>query len=73
MLDRLFEYYRLKGDYEHAKAALLKSFEFTRDTYYEEYKKLKGFLKVPDWKSIEPEIFNKIKKRLSRLFENLSG
>lgn len=63
MLGRLFEYYRSKGDYESAKAALLKSFEFTRDKYYEEYKKLKGFLKVPDWKSIEPEIFNRIKEK----------
>lgn len=63
MLGRLFEYYRSKGDYESAKAALLKSFEFTRDKSYEEYKKLKGFLKVPDWKSIEPEIFNRIKEK----------
>lgn len=63
MLDRLFEYYRSKGDYEQAKSALLKSFEFTREKYYEEYKKLKGFLKVPDWKSIEPEIFNRIKDK----------
>jgi len=61
MLDRLFEYYRAKGDYESAKAAILKSFEFVRRQYYAEYKKLKGFLKVPDWKSIEPEIFDKIK------------
>ncbi|HWQ47760.1 MAG TPA: hypothetical protein VN414_02215 [Methanosarcina sp.] len=63
MLDRLFEYYRSKGDYEHAKAALLKSFEFTREKFYEEYKKLKEFLKIPDWKSIEPEIFNRIKEK----------
>lgn len=63
MLDRLFEYYRSKGDYEQAKSALLKSFEFTREKYYEEYRNLKGFLKVPDWKSIEPEIFNKIKDK----------
>jgi hypothetical protein len=63
MLDRLFEYYRSKGDYEHAKAALLKSSEFIREKYYEEYKKLKGFLKATDWKSIEPEIFNKIKEK----------
>lgn len=63
MLDRLFEYYRSKGDYEHAKVALLKSFEFTGEKYYEEYKKLKKILKVSDWKSIEPEIFNEIKEK----------
>ena len=63
MLDRLFEYYRSKDDYEHAKDALLRSFEFARKQYYEEYKKMKGFLKVPDWESIEPEIFKKIKEK----------
>ena len=62
MLDRLFEYYRSKGDYDHAKAALLKSFEFTRQKYYAEYNRLKGFLKEPDWKSVEPKIFDKIKE-----------
>ncbi|MCQ1535583.1 hypothetical protein FTO70_07805 [Methanosarcina sp. KYL-1] len=62
MLDRLFEYYRSKGDYESAKAALLKSFEFTRQKYYAEYNRLKGFFKGPDWKSVEPEIFDKIKE-----------
>lgn len=63
MLDRLFEYYRSKGDYERAKDALLRSFEFARQQYYAEYKRMKGFLKSPDWKSIEPEIFNKIKEK----------
>lgn len=63
MLDRLFEYYRSKGDYEHAKDALLRSFEFVRQQYYAEYKRMKGFLKAPDWKSIEPKIFNKIKEK----------
>ncbi len=62
MLDRLFEYYRSKGDYERAKNALLKSFEFASRKYYEEYKRLKGFMKEPDWKSVEPEIFDKIKE-----------
>jgi len=56
MLDRLFEYYRSKGDHEHTKAALLKSFEFTREKFYEEYKKLKEFLKIPD-------LFNRIKEK----------
>ena len=63
MLDRLFEYYRLKGDYERAKDALLRSFEFAREQYYGEYKRMKEYLKVSDWKSIEPEIFNKIKEK----------
>ncbi|MDD3247932.1 MAG: hypothetical protein PHF18_13965 [Methanosarcina sp.] len=63
MLDRLFEYYRAKGDYEHAKDALLRSFEFARRHYYTEYTRLKGFLKASDWKSIEPEIFSKIKEK----------
>ncbi len=62
MLDRLFEYYRSEGDYERARDALLKSFEFTRRKYYAEYNKLKGFLKGPDWKSVEPKIFDKIKE-----------
>jgi hypothetical protein len=63
MLDRLFEYYTSKDDYEHAKNALLRSFEFAREQYYAEYKRMKGNLKVSDWKSIEPEIFNKIKEK----------
>ncbi len=63
MLDRLFEYYRAKGDYELAKNALLRSFEFARRHYYTEYTKMKGFLKASDWKSIEPEIFSKIKEK----------
>lgn len=63
MLDRLFEYYRSKGDYDRAKDALLRSFEFVREQYYAEYKRMKEFLKATDWKSIEPEIFNKIKEK----------
>lgn len=63
MLDRLFEYYKSKGDYERAKDALLRSFEFVREQYYAEYKRMNKFLKVPDWESIEPEIFNKIKEK----------
>lgn len=63
MLDRSFEYYRLKGDYEHAKDVLLRSFKFARQQYYAEYKRMKEFLKACDWKSIEPEIFDKIKEK----------
>jgi uncharacterized Zn finger protein len=66
MLDRLFEHYKLTGDYGRAKETLLESFGFTRhynSRYYEDYKRIKGFLKDQDWKSIEPEIFNKIKEK----------
>lgn len=65
MLDRLFEHYKLMGDYESAKETLLESFEFTRghSSYYDEYKRMKGFLKDQDWKSIELEIVNKIKEQ----------
>ena len=65
MLDRLFEYYNSLGDYESAKETLIKSFGFTggHGSYYAEYKRIKGFLKEPDWNSIEPEIFNKIKEK----------
>jgi hypothetical protein len=63
MLDRLFDYYRSKGDYELAKDALIRSFEFARQQYYAEYKRMKGFLRALDWKFIEPEIFNKIKEK----------
>ena len=65
MLDRLFEHYKLMGDYKNAKETLLESFGFTswHSSYYEEYKRMKGFLKDQDWKSIEPEIVNKIKEK----------
>ena len=65
MLDKLFEYYKSQGDYERAKENLLKSFGFIgrHGNYYAEYKRIKGFLKEPDWNSIEPEIFNKIKEK----------
>ncbi len=65
MLDRLFEHYKLIGDYERAKENLLESFGFNSrsSSYYEDYRRMKGFLKDQDWKSIEPEIFNKIKEK----------
>lgn len=64
MLDRLFEYYRAQGNYEKAKGALLKSFEFAGNKgYYVEYKRMKEFLKDSDWKQIEPKIFNEIKDK----------
>jgi len=63
MLGRLFEYYKSEGDYEKAKDALLRSLEFVRHHgYYEEYKKLKGFLKEPDLKAVEPEILSRARE-----------
>jgi len=64
MLDRLFEHYKFMGDYKSAKETLLESFGFTswHSSYYDEYKRMKEFLKDQDWKSIEPEIVNKIKE-----------
>lgn len=63
MLDRLFEYYKSQGDYEKAKEKLLKAYEFVKyGNYYEEYKKMKEFLKESDWKLIEPEIIKDSKK-----------
>ncbi|MCD4767198.1 MAG: hypothetical protein K8R34_11870, partial [Methanosarcinales archaeon] len=65
MLDRLFEHYKLMGDYKNAKETLLESFGFTswHCSYYDEYRRMKEFLKDQDWKSIEPEIVNKIKEK----------
>jgi hypothetical protein len=65
MLDRLFEHYKLMGDYKNAKETLLESFGFTgwHSNYYDEYKRMKEFLKDQDWKSTEPKIVNKIKEK----------
>ena len=64
MLDKLFDYYKSEGDYEKAKGALLKSLEFVMShEYYKEYKRLKGFLKEPDWKAIEPEILSRAREK----------
>ncbi len=64
MLDRLFEYYRDQGNYEMAKGALLKSFEFAGyKGYHAEYKRLKEFLKDSDWEQVEPKVFNEIKDK----------
>ncbi len=64
MLDRLFEYYKSKGDYNKAKENLLKAYEFVKyGSYYKEYKRMKEFLKKSDWKQIEPEIIKDCKKK----------
>ncbi len=65
MLDRLFDYYKSLKDYERAKEALLRSYEFIGwdSSYYTEYKKMKEFFKDSDWKKIENRIFNEIKEK----------
>lgn len=70
MLDRLFEYYRTTGDYENAKKALTREFEYTKGQgfipevrSYELYLKAKGYLKKEDWKILEPRILEKIKEK----------
>ena len=64
MLDILFEYYRAQGNYEKAKGALLKSFEFTgNNAYYAEYNRMKEFLKDSEWEQIEPKVFKEIKDK----------
>lgn len=69
MLDRLFEYYKEKNDYENAKKALLKAFEYVKGAGYipevrshAYYNKMKQFLTETDWKTIEPEIIQKIRE-----------
>jgi len=64
MLNILFEFYRDQGNYVKAKAALLKSFEFTgNNAYYAEYNRMKDFLKDSDWEQIEPKVFGEIKDK----------
>jgi len=69
MLDRLFKYYKVQGDYENAKKALLKAFEYVKGTgyipevrSYAHYNKMKQFLTETDWKTIEPKIIQKIRE-----------
>ncbi|MBI3193061.1 MAG: hypothetical protein HYZ34_01185 [Ignavibacteriae bacterium] len=68
MLDRLFEYYKKECDYENAKRALLKTFEYVegmgylpKGRAYQRYKKTKEFLTETDWNQVEPEIFQQIR------------
>jgi len=64
MLDRLFKYHKAQDDYENAKEALLKAYEFVQyGNYYGEYKKMKEFLKDSDWKLIESKIFKEIREK----------
>jgi len=70
LLDRLFEYYKTQNDYENAKKALLKAFEYVKGAGYipqvrshAHYGKMKRFLTEMDWKIIEPKIFKEIRER----------
>lgn len=70
MLDRLFEYYRTLGDYENAKKALIREFEYTKGQgfipevrSYELYLKAEEYLKKEDWRSLEPIIVEKVKEK----------
>jgi hypothetical protein len=62
MLNRLFGYYRSKGNYEKARDALLKSFTYANNEY-SEYKKIKSYLKREDWNEVEPDIFKSLMNR----------
>lgn len=69
MLDRLFEYYKAGNDYENAKRAVLKAFEYVKAAgyipevrSYIHYNKMKQFLTEADWKEIEPKIIKKIRE-----------
>lgn len=70
MLDRLFEYYKAENDYENAKRALLKAFEYVKAAgyvpevrSYAHYNKMKQFLVEADWKNIEPKIMQEVREK----------
>lgn len=70
MLDRLFEYYKAQNDYENAKRAILKSFEYVKKAgyipevrSYVHYNKMKMFLVEADWKKIEPKIIQEVREK----------
>jgi hypothetical protein len=63
MLDRLFAYYNAAGDYENAKRAALRAYEHLRGGYFAEYRRLKDFLKRPDWKEVEKRLLADSKKK----------
>lgn len=70
MLDRLFEYYKAQNDYENAKRAILKAFEYVKGAgyipevrSYAHYNKMKQFLVEADWKEIEPKIIKDVREK----------
>ncbi len=70
MLNRLFEYYKAENDYENAKRALLKAFEYVKAAEYipevrsyAHYNKMKQFLVEADWKNIEPKIIREVREK----------
>jgi uncharacterized Zn finger protein len=70
MLDRLFEYYKAQNNYENAKKALIKAFEYVKGVgyiqevrSYAHYNKMKQFLTKADWKKIEPKIIQEVREK----------
>ena len=64
------DYYRTKGDYEKAKNALIREFEYTKGQgfipevrSYELYLKAEEYLKKEDWRKLEPGILEKVKEK----------
>ena len=69
MLARSFEYYRARNDYDNAKKALLKAFDYVKGAGYipevrshVHYNLMKQYLTASDWKDIEPGIIRKIRE-----------
>jgi hypothetical protein len=62
MLGKLFVYYRSQGNYEKARDALLKSFDYAENEY-SAYQKIKKYLKIEDWNEVEPYIFESLRDR----------
>jgi len=70
MLNRLFEYYKAENDYENARRALLKAFDYVKAAgyipevrSYAHYNKMKQFLAKADWKDIEPKIIREVREK----------
>lgn len=70
MLNRLFEYYKAQNDYENAKRALIKAFEYVKAAgyipevrSYAHYNKMKQFFVKADWKDIEPKIIREVREK----------
>jgi hypothetical protein len=60
----------MRNDYENAKKALLKAFDYVEGARYipevrsyVHYNKMKQFLNDADWKMIEPKIIKKVQEK----------
>lgn len=68
MLSQLFEYYK-DHDYEKARALLLPSYQCSYPTaYYQEYLKIKAYLRPADWAEMEPKLCELAKKNDTKDF-----